>query len=101
MTYEEQLRDPRWLDKRKAVIARDGHKCRRCERTNDLQVHHIRYHDGMMAWEYTHYDLITLCSRCHLTEHYREYGVKMPEGPATVGEILGAHLEFLTRKKNG
>lgn len=67
--YSEQLKDPRWLWIRLAVIQRDRGCCRICGRTINLQVHHLQYESGLMAWEYPFEYLVTLCSRCHATEH--------------------------------
>lgn len=35
----------------------------------NLQVHHKKYINGKMAWEYSWSDLITLCNACHKKEH--------------------------------
>ncbi len=69
MTYEEQLRDPRWMAVREKVINYDGHTCRYCGSHEDLQVHHMRYEYGKMAWEYPMDVLLTLCRRCHEGQH--------------------------------
>lgn len=69
MTYDEQLKDPRWLALREVIIRRDLHACKRCGRPKNLQVHHKRYKSGLMAWEYDHDDLETLCRKCHMWEH--------------------------------
>ena len=34
-----------------------------------LQVHHKQYFTGLLAWEYNHNDLVTLCNECHLKVH--------------------------------
>ncbi len=34
-----------------------------------LQVHHTKYIQGEMAWEYDNADLVTLCQECHTAGH--------------------------------
>ena len=69
MTYEEQLQDPRWFALRDKVLIRDDHECRYCMSSQQLQVHHMRYEAGKMAWEYPMDVLLTLCKRCHEGQH--------------------------------
>lgn len=73
MTYEEQLKDPRWIKLRNAVVEDD---CRYCGSKEALQVHHIKYEAGKMAWEYPFSNFITLCRRCHEMQH----GIGLPRG---------------------
>ena len=68
-TYEEQLKDPRWLKKRKRVLVRDNYQCILCGSDHDLQVHHTEYRDGKRAWEYPNIVLVTLCKECHQNVH--------------------------------
>lgn len=66
MTYKEQLKDPRWQKKRLEIMERDGWQCQCCfDRDNTLTVHHKKYDNGKMAWEYENELLITLCEDCH------------------------------------
>ena len=55
---------PEWPHIRKAVIERDGGRCRKCGRTHGLEAHHIipRREDGTDDLE----NLATLCSSCHI-----------------------------------
>lgn len=65
-------RDKRWYEKRHKIIERDNYTCSRCGRhlpDNQLQVHHLHYHDDRKAWEYEDFELITLCKHCHAEEH--------------------------------
>jgi 5-methylcytosine-specific restriction endonuclease McrA len=59
--YRELRRDGRWQRKRLEIMQRDDFKCRQCGTTNDLNVHHIRYIEGRLPWEYDNGDLVTLC----------------------------------------
>lgn len=69
MTYEEQLKDSRWLWKRDQIIERDWKICQVCMSGKNLQVHHKRYIKGRMAWDYPDWYLITLCENCHKVAH--------------------------------
>lgn len=83
-----------WSYLRDRVIERDGHRCVRCKRTDyevELQVHHIHYVKGKMAWDYQLAELETLCKGCHAQEH----GHIMPlsgweyQGENDLGDLLG------------
>jgi len=66
--YDEFLRSDYWEAVRRAVLARDGHKCRFCGATQNLQVHHRWY--PPRGTEMQHLDaLILLCSKCHHEQH--------------------------------
>ena len=86
MTYKEQLLDQRWKDKRDIIIDRDR-MCFKCGLTKGLQVHHTKYIDGLMAWEYPDRLLITLCSGCHGLEHGLLNGRLIPE-VRVIGDII-------------
>lgn len=72
-------RSPQWKAKCRAVLERDGHRCVSCKRSagatdprlkagkvTRLQVHHLTYE----RYGYERLDdLVTLCERCHSTEH--------------------------------
>ena len=72
--YSEQLKDPRWKAMREVVLQRDGHTCRCCGSTSNLQVHHRQYHTRpngrwIAPWEYVQHLLITFCEPCHKAGH--------------------------------
>lgn len=72
--YASLLRDPRWLAKRRRIVARDGGRCVWCGSREGLQVHHkfyARYPGGRYAdpWDYQDNALVTLCRRCHERWH--------------------------------
>ena len=68
LTYSQQLRQPEWKSKRKKIIDRDK-VCTCCKKKTSLQVHHVRYIDGRLAWQYPDYLLLTLCANCHKLVH--------------------------------
>lgn len=73
--YGTLLKRPEWSIKREMIIKRDGHRCRSCGSTNNLQVHHRQYHkftatgDYKKPWDYKDQYLITLCLDCHRAGH--------------------------------
>lgn len=69
MKYKEQLADSRWLQKKTEILIRDNYSCRKCGAKSNLNVHHLSYEEGKLAWEYQNEKLITLCKKCHEKEH--------------------------------
>ena len=74
MQYKEKLKDPRWIEFRKKVYARDGHSCSNdCAREMRLHAHHkIYYVDNgkkVEPWDYPLDDVETLCETCHNIYH--------------------------------
>ena len=72
LNYKEQLADSRWLKKKNEILERDGYTCQKCGRTSHLNVHHMNYEKGKLAWEYPNEQLVTLCEVCHENEHKTE-----------------------------
>ena len=70
MTYAEQLKDPRWREKRIEILRRDGFRCISCNISKvRLNVHHGIYFKDKMAWEYDGIYVHTLCDPCHERTH--------------------------------
>lgn len=69
MTYEEQLQRPEWYYVRDRILERDKFRCRECKYDRNLEVHHLYYENGKMAWQYPDSALITLCNSCHAMTH--------------------------------
>lgn len=103
--YSELLKDPRWLEKRESILERDNYKCQDCLcKGSELHVHHKKYIDGRMPWEYPNELLITLCGSCHKRVHtgdYRPlrerpcrlYDVPINSRPVrSIGEVIGEML---------
>jgi 5-methylcytosine-specific restriction endonuclease McrA len=68
--YRKLLQDPKWKIKASFIRKRDNHTCVRCgKKSNRLQVHHTKYENGLMPWEYENNTLESLCSTCHKKEH--------------------------------
>ena len=68
-SYNEQLKDKRWLNRRLQILKKKGAKCSKCSFTSNLQIHHLRYIKGKMAWEYKDKYLEVLCNECHEKKH--------------------------------
>jgi len=69
MKYADQLKTKEWAIVRRIIICRDNNKCRLCNSSTNLVVHHKVYIKNRMAWEYEEVDLITLCDICHKSFH--------------------------------
>ena len=66
MTYQEQIKHPKWQKKRLEILERDGFKCRVCKsEERQLHVHHLYYVPKMLTWEYDNEGLVTVCDEHH------------------------------------
>lgn len=72
LTYNEQLKSPRWAAFRERVLKDRGARCERCGSSERLQVHHLRYKRGKLAWQYDMKDVLLLCDRCHARLHCKD-----------------------------
>lgn len=68
-TYNEQLKRNEWKKFREFILAVRGGKCERCGATTNLQVHHLHYISGRLAWEYLPFDVMVVCGDCHQKIH--------------------------------
>lgn len=94
MNYKEQLADSRWLRKKNEILERDNYTCQHCGRTSNLNVHHLSYEKGKLAWDYPNEKLITLCVDCHEKIH-REQNEKF--SPVKRGDwYYTTHGDFMT-----
>lgn len=72
ITYADALKSPRWQRKRLEIMKRDNFECQHCgDKESQLHVHHRRYLNNKMPWEYDDIYLITLCDSCHAKQHGR------------------------------
>lgn len=91
MKYWEQLRDPRWQEKRLEILNRANFKCEICDfkpTGEPLAIHHKYYEKGLMAWEYPNDALICACERCHEEAAENERGLLREIKPADYRNIL-------------
>ena len=111
MKYTEQLLDPRWKAKRKAILERDNYTCIECYSKENLHVHHIQYTG--YAWEAPDSDLITLCASCHASLHrksskednirscFLSYDYAMRKAYDELGEAMLTIGKLLTKVNTG
>jgi hypothetical protein len=69
MPYSDYLCTPEWQERRKRQLALDDNRCRVCNATERLQVHHRTYTN---RGDEQPGDLTTLCDTCH--ENFHESG---------------------------
>lgn len=70
MTYQEQLKHPKWQQKRLEVLEANEFTCSSCgSKDKQLHVHHPRYKKGAKIWEYEDGELECLCVDCHSQDH--------------------------------
>lgn len=76
-TYNQQLSEQRWKDKRLEILERDNNRCQRCKsKFKTLHVHHLAYIAGARPWEHPNEFLITLCEDCHKAEETYKIQIK-------------------------
>ena len=64
--YQEYIGSLPWRSLRAAALERDGHRCRTCDASDGLEVHHRRY-PPPGRWDLDDISaLTTLCNACHL-----------------------------------
>jgi hypothetical protein len=66
MPYSRYLETLHWRITRRRALLRAGYRCKRCEATRPLEVHHLSY-DRLGAEAEA--DLMVLCGPCHEAEH--------------------------------
>ena len=73
--YISLLKHPKWFEKRKQILLRDGNACIVCGSDSNLNIHHRQYHINartgqfVQPWNYNPRYLITLCNECHQKGH--------------------------------
>lgn len=79
VNYKDQLADARWQKKKCEILNRDNFTCCKCGTKSNLNVHHISYDKGKLAWEYPNENFITLCKECHAYLHWNQ-NISMLDG---------------------
>lgn len=72
--YRKSLQhNPYWEEVKRKVRIRDGHRCRMCGKTYNLEIHHRTYRingASIVGREPEHLQcLVTLCEDCHAKVH--------------------------------
>jgi len=101
MTYQEKLKDPRWLVKRDKLLQNRDEKCQLCGTSDKLTIHHGYYRPKGDPWDYEDESLWILCWTCHmrsqkiLTDIHQKIGHINPgEYEDLKQEIGGKVFEF-------
>lgn len=102
--YRKLLQDPKWKIKASFIRKRDNHTCCRCgKKSHRLQVHHKKYEDGLMPWEYDNDTLESLCSGCHKKEHNikpkRRFKPKKKQKPTETTAIKSRVIKIKINKE--
>lgn len=86
MTYQEKLKDSRWLRMRESLLLERGENCQSCGTSKvTLTVHHGYYRFQTDPWDYENSSLWVLCWPCHeraqltLTEIHQMIGHIHPD----------------------
>lgn len=61
--YKNYLKSSHWKTLKKLTFQRDNYRCIKCNSTNNLRGHHIRY--KTVLTDCTINDIQTLCCKCH------------------------------------
>lgn len=69
LDYHQQLKHELWRKKRLEIIKQRNSKCEKCSSVENLQIHHLKYINKTLAWEYEDSLLQCLCRKCHEKEH--------------------------------
>lgn len=69
-TYYQKLQHPNWQRKRLEIMQRDNFTCALCnDKETQLHVHHVTYEKNTDPWDYSIWNLVTICRNCHDTLH--------------------------------
>jgi len=72
------MKSDKWKHFSKIVKERDGNRCRMCDSSSILEVHHRNYDSLYKEDENDFSDLITLCRNCHNQHHALRNPIKCP-----------------------
>src|ERR1022692_4073283 len=94
--YHEYLQSDKWKSLRLLCLTRDQYRCRVCNESEHLEVHHRTYERiGQEQLD----DLTTLCDKCH--ELYTAQTIK-PSESKSIGEgVMELLQEYDARKAAG
>lgn len=80
-SYQDKLKDTRWIKLAARVKDAADWKCEDCGRTdNGLEAHHCAYIPGREPWDYTINELMALCRGCHEWRQSREDAFRLSLG---------------------
>jgi hypothetical protein len=91
VSYVDDLKHPKWQERRLRVLERAGWACEWCGDTeNQLHAHHKVYLKGHKPWEYEDSQLECLCDGCHGRAHalLKQLELAVAEQPTSVLPVL-------------
>jgi 5-methylcytosine-specific restriction endonuclease McrA len=94
MTYQEQIKHPKWQKRRLEILERDLYTCQHCNnKEKTLHVHHFYYEKILKIWEYPDDALITYCNVCHDEWHKIKSEIDKrlridPEGLSEINKLV-------------
>ena len=70
---------------RAKALARENYKCKICNSTKELELHHISYHVKGMELENNNLSwVVILCSKCHQKVHNEPFHKNNPKNPLKI-----------------
>jgi len=85
----------KWDRLRSSILRRDGYQCQLCKRygkqTAGSHVHHIFPAENYEQYQFTAWNLITLCQACHNRMHDRDTHELSSEGRNLMRRTARAH----------
>jgi hypothetical protein len=88
ISWNNQLRDPRWQRVKAEVMQAAGYKCVVCNHADKtLNTHHTYYQKGLMAWEYPRESLLCMCEDCHARTHSLRNSINLAIATFTPTEL--------------
>lgn len=91
LSWREQMNDQRWIEKSEKIKQRDEYKCLVCNSNEHyIEVHHLYYMPGMLAWEYDDESLVTICRK-----HHEQLTYDMPKVSGLIAfEVLRSNIDL-------
>ena len=100
----ERFKDPRYIEWRSAVLARDGYICQDCHRLcrkseKGLAAHHLKPYATHADLRYVVSNGITLCRQCHMTRHGRAPKIEMITCACGCGTMIFSRNPYTGRPR--
>ena len=99
MSYHDQLKTKEWKHYRLYIAIANRFTCELCGNTfyRRFNIHHKKYINGLMAWQYDLKDVAFLCYHHHFMVHRPELAYKF-DGMISVKQVIHRNLK---EKQNG
>lgn len=98
MSYAEDIKHPRWQERRLRVLEGAGFSCQRCgSNERQLHAHHKVYLRGHRLWDYPDAPLECLCDKCHdlAHAHKERLEVTVAQHPSAMLPVLNKLIDRL------